>query len=177
MSLLFRKHHVFFCVWSLKQNHQLLFIPSSVHTSNSNPNHNLGFLSLSWLQFSIIHQFNYLLLSPSSSPSLFEMSSSNLTGFVLAVVSSSFIGSSFIIKKKGLQLARVNGPSASNYHSPFSFDNNFRKIFMVLSLHCDFQVLVAMVICFSLSGGSEWLPVCTSFFNFHHFLVVFGYLL
>ncbi|XP_045823390.1 probable magnesium transporter NIPA7 isoform X2 [Trifolium pratense] len=41
------------------------------------------------------------------------MSSSNLTGFVLAVISSAFIGSSFIIKKKGLQLARVNGPSAS----------------------------------------------------------------
>ncbi|XP_061346801.1 probable magnesium transporter NIPA6 isoform X2 [Gastrolobium bilobum] len=41
------------------------------------------------------------------------MYSSNLTGFVLAVVSSAFIGSSFIIKKKGLQLARVNGPRAS----------------------------------------------------------------
>lgn len=41
------------------------------------------------------------------------MSSTNLTGFVLALISSAFIGSSFIIKKKGLQLARVNGPSAS----------------------------------------------------------------
>ncbi|XP_027340222.1 probable magnesium transporter NIPA7 isoform X4 [Abrus precatorius] len=41
------------------------------------------------------------------------MSSSNLTGFLLAVVSSAFIGSSFIIKKKGLQLASVNGPRAS----------------------------------------------------------------
>lgn len=40
------------------------------------------------------------------------MSSSNLTGFVLAVVSSAFIGSSFIIKKKGLQLASANGPRA-----------------------------------------------------------------
>ncbi|BAT73211.1 probable magnesium transporter NIPA6 [Vigna umbellata] len=41
------------------------------------------------------------------------MSSSNFTGFVLAVVSSAFIGSSFIIKKKGLQLASANGPRAS----------------------------------------------------------------
>jgi hypothetical protein len=49
------------------------------------------------------------------------MSSNNLTGLVLAVISSAFIGSSFIIKKKGLQLARVNGPSASNNHFPFSF--------------------------------------------------------
>ncbi|XP_016171735.1 probable magnesium transporter NIPA6 isoform X2 [Arachis ipaensis] len=41
------------------------------------------------------------------------MYSSNLTGFVLALVSSAFIGSSFIIKKKGLQRARANGPRAS----------------------------------------------------------------
>ncbi|XLU21076.1 hypothetical protein S245_057142, partial [Arachis hypogaea] len=40
------------------------------------------------------------------------MYSSNLTGFVLALVSSAFIGSSFIIKKKGLQRARANGPRA-----------------------------------------------------------------
>ncbi|KAI4378836.1 hypothetical protein MLD38_016262 [Melastoma candidum] len=41
------------------------------------------------------------------------MYSSNLTGFILAVVSSAFIGSSFIIKKKGLRRAGVNGPRAS----------------------------------------------------------------
>ncbi|XP_027357990.1 probable magnesium transporter NIPA6 [Abrus precatorius] len=41
------------------------------------------------------------------------MYSSNLTGFLLAVVSSAFIGSSFIIKKKGLQRASVNGTPAS----------------------------------------------------------------
>ncbi|XP_048335541.2 probable magnesium transporter NIPA6 isoform X2 [Ziziphus jujuba] len=41
------------------------------------------------------------------------MYSSNLTGFILAVVSSAFIGSSFIIKKKGLRKAGVNGPRAS----------------------------------------------------------------
>ncbi|XP_057420372.1 probable magnesium transporter NIPA6 isoform X1 [Lotus japonicus] len=41
------------------------------------------------------------------------MTSTNFTGFILAVVSSAFIGSSFIIKKKGLQLAGVNGPRAS----------------------------------------------------------------
>ncbi|KAF7834102.1 putative magnesium transporter NIPA6 [Senna tora] len=41
------------------------------------------------------------------------MFSSNLKGFILAVVSSAFIGSSFIIKKKGLRRAGVHGPSAS----------------------------------------------------------------
>ncbi|XP_021679902.1 probable magnesium transporter NIPA6 isoform X2 [Hevea brasiliensis] len=41
------------------------------------------------------------------------MYSSNLKGFILAVVSSAFIGSSFIIKKKGLRKAGVNGPRAS----------------------------------------------------------------
>ncbi|KAI5335880.1 PREDICTED: probable magnesium [Prunus dulcis] len=41
------------------------------------------------------------------------MYSSNLKGFILAVVSSAFIGSSFIIKKKGLRRAGVNGPRAS----------------------------------------------------------------
>ncbi|KAF6158415.1 hypothetical protein GIB67_019454 [Kingdonia uniflora] len=37
----------------------------------------------------------------------------NLKGFVLAVISSAFIGSSFIIKKKGLKQAGVSGPRAS----------------------------------------------------------------
>ncbi|XP_011011263.1 PREDICTED: probable magnesium transporter NIPA6 [Populus euphratica] len=41
------------------------------------------------------------------------MYSSNLTGFVLALVSSTFIGTSFIIKKKGLRKAGVSGPRAS----------------------------------------------------------------
>ncbi|KAJ6744470.1 hypothetical protein OIU79_030742 [Salix purpurea] len=41
------------------------------------------------------------------------MYSSNLTGFILALVSSAFIGSSFIIKKKGLRKAGVSGPRAS----------------------------------------------------------------
>ncbi|KAL2639022.1 hypothetical protein AAZV13_06G145700 [Glycine max] len=41
------------------------------------------------------------------------MYSTNLIGFILAVVSSAFIGSSFIIKKKGLQRASLNGSRAS----------------------------------------------------------------
>ncbi|XVF58639.1 hypothetical protein PTKIN_Ptkin07bG0082000 [Pterospermum kingtungense] len=43
-----------------------------------------------------------------------QMYSSNLKGFILAMVSSAFIGSSFIIKKKGLRKAGVNGPRASS---------------------------------------------------------------
>ncbi|XVF00098.1 hypothetical protein REPUB_Repub03eG0256300 [Reevesia pubescens] len=42
------------------------------------------------------------------------MYSSNLKGFILAMVSSAFIGSSFIIKKKGLRKAGINGPRASS---------------------------------------------------------------
>ncbi|KAJ9675265.1 hypothetical protein PVL29_024285 [Vitis rotundifolia] len=40
--------------------------------------------------------------------------SDNLKGFILAVVSSVFIGSSFIIKKKGLQRAAASGAPASS---------------------------------------------------------------
>lgn len=40
------------------------------------------------------------------------MYSANLTGFGLAVASSAFIGSSFIIKKKGLQKAGASGTRA-----------------------------------------------------------------
>ncbi|KAK6923680.1 Magnesium transporter NIPA [Dillenia turbinata] len=42
------------------------------------------------------------------------MFSDNLKGFILAVVSSIFIGSSFIIKKKGLKRAGASGPRASS---------------------------------------------------------------
>lgn len=42
------------------------------------------------------------------------MYSPNLTGFGLAVASSAFIGSSFIIKKKGLQRAGASGTRASS---------------------------------------------------------------
>lgn len=49
------------------------------------------------------------------------MYSSNLKGFILAVVSSAFIGSSFIIKKKGLRRAGVNGPRASKFPRSFPF--------------------------------------------------------
>lgn len=41
------------------------------------------------------------------------MYSSNLIGVILACVSSAFIGSSFIIKKKGLKRAGASGPRAS----------------------------------------------------------------
>ncbi|CAI9754331.1 unnamed protein product [Fraxinus pennsylvanica] len=42
------------------------------------------------------------------------MYTANLIGFVLAVASSAFIGSSFIIKKKGLQRARASGCRANS---------------------------------------------------------------
>ena len=51
------------------------------------------------------------------------MYSSNLSGFILALVSSAFIGSSFIIKKKGLRKAGVSGPRASKTSSVFKKKN------------------------------------------------------
>ncbi|XP_057973322.1 probable magnesium transporter NIPA1 isoform X2 [Malania oleifera] len=44
--------------------------------------------------------------------SVLSSSTDNLKGFVLAIASSAFIGSSFIIKKKGLQRAGALGPRA-----------------------------------------------------------------
>lgn len=44
-------------------------------------------------------------------------SSENLKGFILAVASGAFIGSSFIIKKLGLQRAGASGPRASKCYS------------------------------------------------------------
>lgn len=43
-----------------------------------------------------------------------EMSPDNIHGLILAVSSSIFIGSSFIIKKKGLKKAGVSGPRAGS---------------------------------------------------------------
>lgn len=40
------------------------------------------------------------------------LSVDNLKGFVLALLSSAFIGASFIIKKKGLRRAASSGPPA-----------------------------------------------------------------
>lgn len=44
------------------------------------------------------------------------ISSDNVHGFVLAVSSSIFIGSSFIIKKKGLKKAGTTGTRAGEFH-------------------------------------------------------------
>lgn len=54
----------------------------------------------------------YLVTAPQFSTSI--SSSDNLKGFILAVASSAFIGSSFIIKKKGLKRAGASGASASS---------------------------------------------------------------
>jgi len=91
------------------------------------------------------------------------MFSSNLIGFVLAIVSSAFIGSSFIIKKKGLQRATLNGSRASCLSLSLSL-----SLTCSLRFQCHFalpnsyfQVVEATVTCYNLFGGSEWLPVST----------------
>ena len=57
-----------------------------------------------------------------SSSSLVSIEASffeNLKGFILAVVSSAFIGSSFIVKKLGLKRAGASGTQASKQCFPF----------------------------------------------------------
>lgn len=54
------------------------------------------------------------------------MYNSNLKGVILACVSSAFIGSSFIIKKKGLKRAGVAGPRAGD---SLSFVINWSKFY------------------------------------------------
>jgi hypothetical protein len=46
-------------------------------------------------------------------------------------------------------------------------------MFMLVFLHSNFLVLVAMAICFNLSGGSEWLLVCTFVLVFSIFNLFF----
>lgn len=48
--------------------------------------------------------------------------SDNLIGLILAIASSAFIGSSFIIKKKGLKRAAASGNSAGTF---FTFHTSF----------------------------------------------------
>jgi len=84
--------------------------------------------------------------------------SSNLIGFILAVVSGAFIGSSFIIKKKGLQRAGLNGTPASKSTHLITYP---LLPLSMLPLLFPFQVSEAMVIFFNLFGGSAWLLVST----------------
>lgn len=46
--------------------------------------------------------------------------SDNVKGLALAISSSVFIGSSFIVKKKGLKKAGANGTRAGTFFPPFS---------------------------------------------------------
>lgn len=57
--------------------------------------------------------------SSSSLVSIEASFSENLKGFILAVVSSAFIGSSFIVKKLGLQRAGASGIRARKQCFPF----------------------------------------------------------
>ncbi|KAG5575337.1 hypothetical protein H5410_055471 [Solanum commersonii] len=50
-----------------------------------------------------------------------QISSDNVNGLCLAISSSLFIGSSFIIKKKGLQKAAASGLRAGTFYSSFLF--------------------------------------------------------
>lgn len=72
--------------------------------------------------------------------------SDNLKGIILAVVASAFIGSSFIVKKKGLKRAGASGPRASKSSYFFSFvfvDPAYSYYYVCAAL----QALVVMVTC------------------------------
>lgn len=57
-------------------------------------------------------------------------SNDNLIGFLLAMLSSAFIGSSFIIKKLGLRRAGASGSRASEFSRINFFDFNFPLQFL-----------------------------------------------
>lgn len=61
------------------------------------------------------------------------MLSDNEIGLVLAVSSSVFIGSSFILKKKGLKRAAANGTRAGSF--PFLFVYNIAAFILLFFYH------------------------------------------
>ncbi|KAK1261795.1 hypothetical protein QJS04_geneDACA001144 [Acorus gramineus] len=58
--------------------------------------------------------------------------SNNTRGLVLAIVSSAFIGASFILKKKGLKRAGATGARAGMSNFPFFWDLNLHCIYIVI---------------------------------------------
>lgn len=66
------------------------------------------------------------------------MFKANLIGFGLAVGSSAFIGSSFIIKKKGLQRAEASGSRASKFY--FVRACVFDVCFVIFYVKYEFEV-------------------------------------
>ena len=69
--------------------------------------------------------------SSSSLVSIEASFSENLKGFILAVVSSAFIGSSFIVKKLGLQRAGASGIRARKQCFPFSRFNFYSLVLTI----------------------------------------------
>lgn len=61
-----------------------------------------------------------------------EISSDNVHGLILAISSSIFIGSSFIIKKKGLMKAGASGTRAGSFYL-FIYVFNIFNIYLLLS--------------------------------------------
>ena len=85
-----------------------------------------------------------------------QMSSDNINGLILAVSSSIFIGSSFIIKKKGLKKAGASGVRAGL--CPWIQTSVF-AILVVNVFLVDYQVKEGMDTCMNHGGGLEWLQV------------------
>lgn len=67
-----------------------------------------------------------------------SFSDDNLKGFILALLSSGFIGSSFIIKKKGLRrAAAVSGVRAGNHiYLPLFLYSQKSKLSNVVDVFC-----------------------------------------
>lgn len=79
---------------------------------------------------------------PSMAASL--LNSSNFKGVLLAVVSSAFIGSSFIIKKKGLKKAGASGPRASESNWEIPTSENLGFLLALIDFVVVFGVLVGV---------------------------------
>lgn len=94
-----------------------------------------------------------------------QMSSDNINGLILAVSSSIFIGSSFIIKKKGLKKAGASGVRAGLYICHFCSwiqTSVLQYWLLMFFFFVDFiynQVKEDMDTCMNHGGGLEWLRV------------------
>lgn len=76
------------------------------------------------------------------------LTNNNFKGVLLAILSSAFIGSSFIIKKKGLKRAGASGPRASECNSEMPTSQNLG--FFLLALIAFLVILLG-------SGGYGYL--------------------
>lgn len=86
-----------------------------------------------------------------------ESITNNLIGFILALASGAFIGSSFIIKKLGLQRAGASGPRAGKYFLILIFwEKRFTQSRCIIYVFLIYEWLTFFFVRFELLGKFVW---------------------